>query len=207
MTDKTKDDLAAALGPLMKVPPHGIYGGPLCCLKAIYEDGTDENSSRHKGYIAPSEWERAREALAKYEAQKAKEPSDLVQRLREFSNRSIPDKEAYGQILAEHAADRIEALKAAMPVLQASAPVAVTDEMMERAKDAFIKKRPNHAFWEEDEAALRAAIKAASVQPFAVTDEMVQRMNDWSREKYGRPVGANDCREALEAALAQQEEK
>lgn len=33
-------------------PSHGIHGGPLVGLKAIYEDGTDENTARHRGWVS-----------------------------------------------------------------------------------------------------------------------------------------------------------
>lgn len=44
-------------------PKRGIHGGPLVGLKARYEDGTDENSARHKGWIDHATVEAARAAL------------------------------------------------------------------------------------------------------------------------------------------------
>lgn len=58
-------DLAAAL-KLITPPLHGVYGGPLVCTKAIYEDGTDENTKRHKGSISPEDYYRARATLERW---------------------------------------------------------------------------------------------------------------------------------------------
>lgn len=59
------EDLAAALR-LIIPPLHGVCGGPLVCTKAIYEDGTNENTKRHKGSISPEDYYRARATLERW---------------------------------------------------------------------------------------------------------------------------------------------
>lgn len=53
------DALAAVLPP-----SNGICGGPLVGLRAIYEDGTDEDSARHRGWISHEAVKLARQTLA-----------------------------------------------------------------------------------------------------------------------------------------------
>lgn len=50
------------------VPMRGVHGGPLCTIKGIYEDGTDEVSARHRGNIAHEDMQRLTDALAAYSA-------------------------------------------------------------------------------------------------------------------------------------------
>lgn len=50
------------------VPLHGIHGGPLTCVVGVYEDGTEENSARHRGQIDPSKVKAAHEALSRLRA-------------------------------------------------------------------------------------------------------------------------------------------
>lgn len=64
-----RDALADALRALLP-PERGIHGGPLVCGVWRYEDGTDENSARHKGQIAPHTVAKARAALALLETEK-----------------------------------------------------------------------------------------------------------------------------------------
>lgn len=53
-----------ALEPFAKIPLHGIHGGPLTCARPLYEDGTDEDSARHKGNLSPNDFKQARAALS-----------------------------------------------------------------------------------------------------------------------------------------------
>jgi chromosome segregation ATPase len=46
----------------MLPPAYGVHGGPLTCMIAIYEDGTNENSARHRGVISRELVEAARKA-------------------------------------------------------------------------------------------------------------------------------------------------
>lgn len=59
------EELAAAL-KLITPPLRGVCGGPLVCAKAIYEDGTDENTKRHKGSISPEDYRRACSTLERW---------------------------------------------------------------------------------------------------------------------------------------------
>ena len=45
-------------------PARGLFGGPLIGCKAIYEDGTNEDTKRHRGWIDHADYRRARAALA-----------------------------------------------------------------------------------------------------------------------------------------------
>lgn len=71
---RLRSELEAAREALASVlpPTHGIHGGPLVGLRAVYEDGTDESSARHRGWIAHGTIEAARAALtttvSQYEA-------------------------------------------------------------------------------------------------------------------------------------------
>lgn len=58
-------EAASALEPFAMVPESGIHGGPLVVAKVLYEDGTDENSARHKGTITSDEFRAARSTLSK----------------------------------------------------------------------------------------------------------------------------------------------
>lgn len=53
----------AALAPFAAAPLHGIHGGPMVQAILVYEDGSNENSARHKGRISPSAFTAARAAL------------------------------------------------------------------------------------------------------------------------------------------------
>ena len=58
-----RDRLRKALEPFAAVPSHGIHGGPLVVATVLYEDGTEEDSARHKGRLSSDEFKRARTAL------------------------------------------------------------------------------------------------------------------------------------------------
>lgn len=55
--------LREALRPFAEFPSRGVYGGPLCSARGIYEDGTDEDTARHRGWLDPKDFARARDAL------------------------------------------------------------------------------------------------------------------------------------------------
>ena len=55
--------LREALKPFASVPPHGVSGGPLVQAVLTYEDGTNENTARHRGCIPPEKFRAARAAL------------------------------------------------------------------------------------------------------------------------------------------------
>lgn len=54
----------AAMEPFAKIAAHGIHGGPMTCAKAVYEDGTNEDSARHRSHIPPEAFEKLRLAIA-----------------------------------------------------------------------------------------------------------------------------------------------
>jgi predicted protein tyrosine phosphatase len=59
-----RTELAEARKALVDMlpPAYGVHGGPLTCMIAIYEDGTNENSARHRGVISRELVEAARKA-------------------------------------------------------------------------------------------------------------------------------------------------
>lgn len=60
------DEIERLRAALRDVLPseRGIHGGPLVQMVATYEDGTEENSARHKGRISHEAVSRARAALS-----------------------------------------------------------------------------------------------------------------------------------------------
>jgi len=56
--------LEEALRAFADAPSHGVHGGPMIQAILTYEDGTDENSARHRGRIAAAALEKAKAALA-----------------------------------------------------------------------------------------------------------------------------------------------
>lgn len=56
-------ELEGALEPFANAPSHGLWGGPMVQAVLVYEDGTDENTKRHKGRLSPDVFERASAAL------------------------------------------------------------------------------------------------------------------------------------------------
>ena len=66
MDSNTLKELLNVLKPFVEFPLKGIHGGPLCVAKGLYEDGTDENSARHKGSLDPKDFEKARIVYNKY---------------------------------------------------------------------------------------------------------------------------------------------
>jgi hypothetical protein len=64
---KQRAERAEAALRSMLPPSHGVYGGPLCGMKAVYEDGTDESTARHTGFIPHEVVEKARAATANEE--------------------------------------------------------------------------------------------------------------------------------------------
>jgi len=66
-----RDRLAALKAELVEalekvLPPlHGIHGGPLVQLVATYEDGSDEDTARHRGRVSHESVEVAYGVLAR----------------------------------------------------------------------------------------------------------------------------------------------
>jgi len=56
-------ELEAALASVLP-PERGVHGGPLTCLRAVYEDGTDEDTARHRGVVSHGAVAKARAVLA-----------------------------------------------------------------------------------------------------------------------------------------------
>lgn len=65
-----EDALAEAAKPFADAPAHGMWGGPMVEEILTYEDGSDENSARHKGRISPAKFKAIRKAIAAYEARR-----------------------------------------------------------------------------------------------------------------------------------------
>lgn len=169
------DQLAEALRPFAKMAD-----------RTPIMTGRGENTrERHPGdnekydFGADVTWgllRYAKAAIAAYDAQPKVESGELVRQARALYELELT-QERTGE-----AADRIAELEAQrredtevtcprcsdtftalnVPITRQSRPVVTaTDEMVERACAVWRKKRPEHVFWEEDEAAMRAALEAA----------------------------------------------
>lgn len=56
------EEMREALQELLP-PEYGVSGGPFVGAKCIYEDGSDENTARHRGWISHEAVARARKAM------------------------------------------------------------------------------------------------------------------------------------------------
>lgn len=56
-------ELEVALRPFAEAPAAGLHGGPMVIAHLIYEDGTYEDTARHRGMIDPVHFRRARSTL------------------------------------------------------------------------------------------------------------------------------------------------
>lgn len=79
-SDRTRAEAAEASNARMREaleavtpPSHGVCGGPCVGARVIYEDGTDENTARHKGWISHEAYNRARAALSPKEGEGSSE--------------------------------------------------------------------------------------------------------------------------------------
>ena len=60
------EEAGKVIGRFANAPQHGLHGGPLVQAVLTYEDGTDENTARHRGCIDSTALSLARDWRDKY---------------------------------------------------------------------------------------------------------------------------------------------